>query len=171
MKKQGMLYECELSELPLTRVCCRRTRIFYQIYITTILTSLIGSPIAFLSLNTWIWLPYLLCCCSLSLSFPILLYMPETSRLTQPSLHGRERSTALDTLGSRIRKSLLVYRKLLLEWKVLLGLIVIFTAQFRSHVTDLLFPYTSKRFGWSIAEVYSSSPSIRLGINIIHKHC
>jgi hypothetical protein len=49
-----------------------------------------------------------------------------------------------------------VYGTFFSNWRILLGLLTIFIAQFRWITIDVLLPYTSIRFGWSLGQVSRS---------------
>ena len=120
------------------------------------MTSLVASMVAFLALKAAIWLPYGLCCSSLGLMIPLLV-KPGRAR---PSTKSNKTNPTLETgFLVEARETLLAFRQLLSEWRIFWASIAVLMAQFRSHVQDLLLPYTSKRFGWSIAQASSTITS------------
>jgi hypothetical protein len=65
---------------------------------------------------------------------------------TPPSSSGSMRDVHLNAgLGS--------YRRLFTDWRIILNMAIVFLSQFRYLTESVLVPYTSVRFGWSIAEV------------------
>jgi hypothetical protein len=69
--------------------------------------------------------------------------------------------TKIEPLGSQKKIffggfELQVYRTFFSNWRILLGLMTIFIAQFRWITIDVLLPYTSIRFGWSLGQVSRS---------------
>lgn len=102
-------------------------------------------------MNKALWLPYVICVISLASTFPVLLYMPEF-RLEKKDIQDRPSSASQ---GSPVRKPTVfaIVKEFFCDVRVVLGLVSVFTAQFRTVTMDILLPYTSKRFGWTLSQV------------------
>lgn len=78
-----------------------------------------------------------MCGVSLLATFPILYYMPETL----PTRASQDRvMSPLNLSGIK------VYLKFLADYRVAIGIVTIFLAQFRANLIEILLPYVSVRF-------------------------
>jgi hypothetical protein len=126
-----------------------RSKTFYLVFSAYLITDLIGPQLSYLTLKHSLWLPYVVCVLALFLIYPVLLVMPNTMK------------TKIEPLGSPKKVSsggfeLQVYGTFFSNWRILFGLMIIFIAQFRWITIDVLLPYTSIRFGWSLGQVSRS---------------
>lgn len=98
-----------------------------------------------------LWLPYVICVISLASTFPVLLYMPDF-REGKKDFRNRPNSPSQ---GSPVREATVVaiVKEFFCDIRVVLGLVSVFTAQFRTVTMDILLPYTSKRFEWTLSQV------------------
>ncbi|CAG8290601.1 unnamed protein product, partial [Penicillium salamii] len=111
-----------------------RSNGFYRVYSAVLITDLIGPLITYRSLQHSLWLPYVVCGVSLLATFPILYYMPETL----PTRASQDRvMSPLNLSGIK------VYLKFLADYRVAIGIVTIFLAQFRANLIEILLPYVS----------------------------
>jgi hypothetical protein len=127
-----------------------RSRGLYKAFAIKFVADLVGPQLASITLRHSMWLPYLISGMCLLLSFPVLIFLPETMQMgTQPSAPSSSGSLRdiLRNVGLR------PYRRLFTDWRIILSMAIVFLSQFRYLTESVLIPYTSVRFGWSIAEV------------------
>jgi hypothetical protein len=122
-----------------------RSKSFYRVFAASLFTDMISPSIAFATLRHSLWLPYLICALSLLCTYPVLLYMPEP--LSKPS-RNIEPNTAE-------RTGLTAYFKFLKDWRILVGVVTVFLAQFRQNTLEILLPYASVRFHLELSKVRS----------------
>ena len=108
---------------------------------------LLGPQIASISLAHSLWLPVLICELCLAASFAVLAALPETLCPKQNQTGQMIVSPRLDAAGFE------AYKKLLSDWKILVGMSIAFLTQFRYLNGSILLPYASVRFSWSIGKV------------------
>lgn len=127
-----------------------RSQTFYQIFSFKLITDMVAPQIASTAMKHSLWLPYLLCGLFLFLILPLIALMPETLLLG-------EEITKLDAYSNNDQHNpISVYRGFFTEWRVVIGLIVIFLIQFRYSTIQIVLPYISMRFEWSISDVSSA---------------
>ncbi|PGH08512.1 hypothetical protein AJ80_07832 [Polytolypa hystricis UAMH7299] len=134
-----------------------KSNTFYRVFSAVLIADLVGPPIAYGTLRHSLWLPYLACGLFLSLTYPVLLYMPET---LQKTAQDQEGTSPLETAG--VRK----YLKFLTDWKIFIGVTTVFLAQFRNNTIEILLPYTSVRFGLKLGEA-ATLLSVVSAVNIV----
>lgn len=120
-----------------------RSFTFYRVFSAVLLTDVVGPPVAYATLRHSLWLPYFIAGLSLVMSILIATLMPETlpDHGAKPYLNG----------GIDMAK----FRAFVGKWKLVVALITIFLAQFRMNTIEILLPYVSVRFGWTIGQVRS----------------
>ena len=105
---------------------------------------LIGPQLASASMHHSLWLPYLLCGVLLLMTFPIILFMPETLYLKRVEAERNEHSP------SRLQ----TYRRFFASKNIRLGLSLAFIAQLKFNVVQIITPFMSVKFGFTIAKVF-----------------
>ncbi|KAF2261848.1 MFS general substrate transporter [Lojkania enalia] len=135
-----------------------RSKYFYRVFTASLVTDLVGPPIAYTTLKSSLWLPYLVCGISLLCTFPVLLKMPET-------LASNVRQHA-DIEGPVERTGITAYLQFLKDWRILVGVATVFLAQFRNNTIEILLPYTSIRFGLELGET-AMLLSVVSAVNIV----
>ncbi|KAG4438250.1 hypothetical protein IFR05_006278 [Cadophora sp. M221] len=120
-----------------------RSKTFYRVFSAVLITDLIGPPIAYATLRHSLWLPYLVCGLALLLTAPVILTMPETLRKAPEH---KNQASALEATG------LSAYFKFLKDWRIFVGVVTVFLAQFRNNTIEILLPYTSVRFGLKLGQ-------------------
>ncbi|KAF2841302.1 MFS general substrate transporter, partial [Patellaria atrata CBS 101060] len=121
-----------------------RSRAFYRTFSVYLTTDLIGPQLAYIALGHSLWLPYLICGLSLALTFPVLYAMPSTMPAQKAQVFQDKSPFGVTSYKG--------YTSFLKNWRILLGLMTLFVAQFRWIAIDILLPYTSMTFGWSIGK-------------------
>lgn len=106
----------------------------------------VGPQIASVSLAHSLWLPMLISELCLAASFVILAALPET-------LSVKQHQSAQIANAKPESPGFEAYRNLLSNWKILVGMSIAFLTQFRYLNEDILLPYASVRFAWSIGQV------------------
>ncbi|OAX81826.1 hypothetical protein ACJ72_03829 [Emergomyces africanus] len=134
-----------------------RSNTFYRVFSAVLITDLIGPPIAYGTLRHSLWLPYIVCALCLSLTYPVLFYMPET---LQKSAQYPESTSPLEIAG--VKK----YIKFLADWRIFIGVTTVFLAQFRNNTIEILLPYTSVRFGLELGKA-ATLLSVVSAVNIV----
>lgn len=121
-------------------------------YSAVLITDLVGPPVAYATLLRSLWLPYVVGGLALLLTYPIIASMPETL------------PTQFESSKEDSRYGLVAYKRFSTDWRIVVGLVTIFLAQFRVNTIDILLPYTSIRFGWSLgkASIWIASPNPKL---------
>ncbi|PGH29195.1 hypothetical protein GX50_08058 [[Emmonsia] crescens] len=130
---------------------------FYRVFSAVLVTDLIGPPIAYGTLRHSLWLPYIVCALFLSLTYPVLFYMPET---LQKTAQDQESTSPLEVAGVRN------YIKFLTDWRIFIGVTTVFLAQFRNNTIEILLPYTSVRFGLELGKA-ATLLSVVSAVNIV----
>ncbi len=115
----------------------------YKTFCFKLAVDLIGPQLASASMKHSLWLPYLLSVVFLLLTLPIIMLMPETLNLHRAPA---ERN---DDLPARLH----IYRRLLVKREIGLCLAVVFVVQLRFNVVQILPPFMSVKFGWTISKV------------------
>ncbi|EUC45994.1 hypothetical protein COCMIDRAFT_4839 [Bipolaris oryzae ATCC 44560] len=112
-----------------------RSKSFYHVFTASLVTDMIAPSIAYATLRHSLWLPYLVCAISLILTFPVLLRMPDTLNHTKGP-HSTEEVPVE-------RTGVTAYIKFLSDWRIAVGVAVVFLAQFRQNTFEILLPYAS----------------------------
>lgn len=115
-------------------------------FTASLVTDMIGPTIAYATLRHSLWLPYLVCSISLLCTFPVLIRMPETLAKRSDREDG-------EAQGPLERTGLTAYFKFLRDWRILVGVVTVFLAQFRQNTIEVLLPYASVRFNLELGEV------------------
>lgn len=76
----------------------------------------------------------------------VLIALPETLVLREQNPEDQE-----------VTSGWTVYRELLTDWRILVGMAIAFLAQFRYLNETILLPYAAVRFSWSIGQVNANS--------------
>ncbi|OJD10911.1 hypothetical protein AJ78_08199 [Emergomyces pasteurianus Ep9510] len=130
---------------------------FYRVFSAVLITDLIGPPIAYGTLRHSLWLPYIVCALFLSLTYPVLFYMPET---LQKTAQYQESTSPFEITGLKN------YIKFLADWRIFIGVTTVFLAQFRNNTIEILLPYTSVRFGLALGKA-ATLLSVVSAVNIV----
>lgn len=110
---------------------------------------LVAPQLASLLISHSLWLPYLLCGLSLGLTLPAIIALPETGPDAGPfSWYEIRENLQLANLGR--------YRGVLRRTEIQLALLITFLVQLRYNSLQLLPPYVSVRYGWTISQVSKS---------------
>lgn len=110
---------------------------------------LVAPQLASLLISHSLWLPYLLCGLSLGLTLPAIIALPETGPDAEPfSWYEIRENLQLANLGR--------YRGVLRRTEIQLALLITFLVQLRYNSLQLLPPYVSVRYGWTISQVSKS---------------
>ncbi|RDW85282.1 hypothetical protein BP6252_02872 [Coleophoma cylindrospora] len=132
------------------------SKTFYRVFSAVLITDLIGPGVAYGTLQHSLWLPYVVCSLSLLVTFPVILYMPETLKVSED----HESASNLESTGAT------AYLKFLRDWRIFVGLVTIFLAQFRNNTIEILLPYTSVRFGLELGQA-ATLLSVVSAVNIV----
>lgn len=132
-----------------------RSKNFYKLLSAMLVTELLGPPLSYWSMERSLWLPYVICIVSLALSFPLLWIMPETLKM--------KREDKVDRIPE---PAMFVYKKIATDKRIILSLTALFVVQFRDQTIDVLLPYTSERFDWTLSET-NSLISALAGVNLV----
>ena len=128
----------------------------YKAFCFKLTVDLIAPQLGSILLEHSLWLPYLVCGIFLSFIFPLIKWMPETLHMQENLVS--ESNGGKDN-GVRTYKSFLVR-------EIILGLAVIFLVQLRFNMWQVLPPYTSVKFHWTLAKFSIMSQNIRLMTNL-----
>ncbi|KAK0646761.1 major facilitator superfamily domain-containing protein [Cercophora newfieldiana] len=138
-----------------------RSQALYRMFCFKLAIDLVAPQFASLLIAHSLWLPYLLCGLSLGLTLPVIIVLPETGPNAKAvSWHGIKES--LQPAGN-LKK----YRQMIGRTAIKLALTVTFLVQLRYNSLQLLPPYVSVRFGWTIsqtAKLLSIVPGISLAL-------
>ncbi|OCK91093.1 uncharacterized protein K441DRAFT_576376 [Cenococcum geophilum 1.58] len=130
---------------------------FYRVYSAVLITDLIGPPVTYATLEHSLWLPYLVCGLTLSLTYPVTTAMPETLHKVAKD---QDVTPGFESIGIQ------TYLNFLKDWRVFVGIMTVFLAQFRVNTIEILLPYISVRFGLKLAQAATLLP-IMSAVNII----
>lgn len=117
----------------------------YKTFCFKLAVDLIEPQLAFASMKHSLWLPNLLSVVFLLLTLPIIILMPDTL-----NLH-RAPAEQNDKLPARLH----IYRRLLVKREIGLCLAVVFVVQLSFNAVQILPPFISVKFSWTILKVSS----------------
>ncbi|KAK3944659.1 MFS general substrate transporter [Diplogelasinospora grovesii] len=145
-----------------------RSQTLYRLFCFKLAVELALPQLASILLQHSLWLPYMLCGLALLATLPIIKALPETLSRTAEPVDWKRIGKPLDLAVFHRYKDLVASSK-----GVWLGLIVTFIVQMRYNVVQILPPYVSVRFGWSISEtakLLSIIPGVSLVIYLVLPH-
>ena len=133
-------------------ICCfllfdylHRSQMLYLTSAFKYVAAIAGPQTASIALAHSLWLPILLCQLIFATSLLILGIIPETLKIEPRKDQHLQANVGPNRIG--------VYRALLMDWRIIIGLVITFLTQFRYLNESILLPYVSVRFSWSVRQV------------------
>lgn len=141
-----------------------RSRTFYYIYSSYLITQLLGPWLASVTMDISLWIPMLLSIAFLLLTFPLLAIMPETHKVNVDSstvdiLYHSIAQSSDDTdsepnigMSGQISNMSRSMKYTLLNRNMILAVPVFLVGLLRPTTLNVLLQYTSVRFGWKLSQ-------------------